>query len=259
MTPSNAPNPTSGPALRGQTSNSSEYKPNWNVIVPIALISAVVLLVCLPVSALLIVNSTDCCLADGPEKIITFWASMIAGFLTLFGMLVTAVFIITAFRVDATARDKARSAARKEVWTYIEHYHSNLAEQIQVLEGVVEEMKADVTASGESAKQAFTEARNEVGKERDQASAAITRARNETTNAASEAQRTIDEARNQAEAAGDEAQAAIRSASQEVERQRDETIRVFDSARQGVEDAARAARDRIDRAEDPPQGGGGSD
>ena len=248
MTPSEAPDPTSVPAQQGENSNPPEYRPNWKVIVPIVLISAVVLLVCLPVCALLIVNSTGCCLANGPEKMITFWASMIAGFLALFGMLVTGVFVITSLRVEATARAMAQLEAREEMWKYIKRYHAELIENLETL-------SREVTEGGEDAKSAIANATAEVKAEQDQASAAIIRVRNETTNAADEAQREIGGARAQTTAAANETQAAIRNAGQEVERQRDETNQAIDSARQEVETAARTARDRIDRAGEPPQGG----
>ena len=249
MTTSEVPDQTGAPEQQGESSNPPEYKPNWKVIVPIVLISAAVLLVCLPICALLIVNSTGCCL-NGPENVVTFWASMMAGFLALFGMLVTGVFVITSLRVEATARAQAQIEARKEVWTYIEHYHSKLAGEIKVLEGLVQKMKAEVTASGENAKQAFTEARNEVGREKDQASAAITLARNETTNAANEAQRAIDGARERIATVANDAQGRIDGA-------RDEAIGAIDSARQEVEDAAREVQERAGRATGGPTQEGG--
>lgn len=114
-------------SLTDHVANLSQDGPkiNWIVIVPVTLISAVVLLVGLPLGAVLIVNYSGCCLANGTEQVVTFWAAMIAGFLALFGMVVTGVFVITAFRVDATARAKAQLSAREEVWTYIEQYRDN--------------------------------------------------------------------------------------------------------------------------------------
>ena len=57
----------------------------------------------LPLGAVFIVNSSGCCFANGPEGVVTFWAALTAGFLALFGMLITGVFIITAFKVDDKA------------------------------------------------------------------------------------------------------------------------------------------------------------
>ena len=271
-------------ALQGQTSSSSEYKPNWKVIVPVVLISAVVLLVCLPVGALLIVNSTGCCLANSQENVITFWAAMIAGFLALFAMIITGVFIITAFRVEATARAEAQIAAGKEVWKYIENYRDKLYEELHELaelaprvKKAAEKAQEDVEAHQREAITAIAQAQNQAASAADeaqrviggaqeeainaarQAQEAIGRARAETTNVAEEAQRKIGEARRQTVDAANDAQEVIVGVREEVERQRTEAISAIDNAREEVEAAARAARDRIDRAGDAPEDEGGSD
>ena len=248
-------------------------KLNWTVIVPVALISAVVLLVGLPIGAVLIVSSSGCCLANGPENIVTFWASMTAGFLALFGMVVTAVFIITAFRVDATARAKAQLAARDEVWKYIEQYKAKLAKDLEDLETLVKK----VQSCGEGAKKDIAKVQEEVNDQKDQAIRAITVAQTETTNAADGAKKAIGEARDQIvnaarEAQGvisgasdqtmavaHEAQEAMSSARQQVERQRDEAIPVIDSARQEAEAAARVVQERARTTGDPTDTEGGQE
>lgn len=266
MTSSKAPEPASAPMLRSQTSNPQEYKPNWKVIVPIVLISAVVLLVFLPVCALLIVNSTGCCLADGTEKIITFWASMVAGFLALFGMLVTGVFVITSLRVEATARVEAQLAARKEMWTYLKQYHEKFYDDLNELKELAQE-----------AEQTIAEAQEMVEARQREASAAIIHAQSETTHAADEAQGVIAGVRDQTTEVARQAQEAIggalgrtTDAAAEAQRTigevREQTIgtandaqEAIDNAQQEVQAAAQAARDRIDRAGGAPEGEGGSD
>ena len=247
-TPTKDPRPSGPPTLQCQTSNPPEYKPNWKVIVPVALISAAVLLVCLPVGALLIVNSTGCCTVNGPENVVTFWATMIAGFLALFGMLITGVFVITSLRVEATARAQAQIEAREEVWKYIRRYQSELVEQITAL---VSEMQKE----GEEAKGEITAAREEVTAQQSGASRAIASAQREITSTAAEARRAIAGARNETTDAARQAQEAVngaRSQTTDAARQAQEAI---DGARQEVETAAQAARDRIDRTGDSPQGG----
>ncbi len=235
-----APDQTSAPKQQGENSNPPEYKPNWKVIVPVVLISAVILLVCLPVCALLIVNSTGCCLANGPEKMITFWASMIAGFLALFGMLVTGVFVITSLRVEATARAQAqsearttasevsRATARQAVEKFIRRRKGEMFEDL-------ERASDDAAQVAAQAEELAREAEKSKG-ELEELKGEITTLQNETINV-----RTV-----------------IDGAHQDVERRRGEAIAAIDSAQQGVETAARAARDRIDRAGEPPQGGGES-
>lgn len=273
MPPSEDPNQTTDPAGQGEAPTPPEYKPNWKVIVPIVLISAVVLLVCLPVCALLIVNSTGCCLANGPEKIITFWASMIAGFLALFGMLVTGVFVITSLRVEATARAQAQSEARMtahdvsqfvaeqttkefiqsrkgELFEALESASDEVAQRATEVAGLkrnVEELTGDVTKLQAEVTTLQNEATN--------ARTAIDGARQQTTNLANEAQRVIGGERDRITAAASGAQDAIEGARQEVMGQRDAAVGAIDSAREAVESAASEAQDRIGRAGDSPQGG----
>ena len=273
------------------SAESESSKVNWTVIVLVALISAVVLLVGLPVGAVLVINSTGCCLVNSPENVITFWASMIAGFLALFAMIITGVFIITAFRVEATARAEARIAAGKEVWKYIEQYRNKLFKELRELEELapkvkevgeetiraMAEIQKDVEAHQREAVTAIAHAQSQAASAADEAQRAIGRAqegainaarqaqeaiggaRAETTNAAEEAQRAIGEARGQTVDAANEAQRVIVGAREEVEQQRTEAVSTIDSAREEVEATARAARDRIDRAGGAPEGEGGAD
>ena len=247
MTPSEAPDQTSAPKQQGENSNPPEYKLNCKVIVPVVLISAVVLLVCLPVCALLIVNSTGCCL-NGPENVVTFWASMMAGFLALFGMLVTGVFVITSLRVEATARAQAQIAARDEVWTYIRNYRKKLSDDLCALESLVGELKK----RGERAMQALTEAQEDVETRQEEAGRAIAAARNEMTAAAHQAQDAVAKALDETTNAATEAQEAIGKAMQEVQSRRDGAIRAIDNARQEAEAAAKPEQEPADRATGGP-------
>lgn len=186
----------------------------WAVIVPAVLIAAVVLLIGLPLGAVWIVNSSGCCLTSSPEDMVTFWASMIAGFLALFGMLITGVFFITAFQVHTTARNEAQHVAQKEVRDYFPGGVQAFDEKVK------------------SAEQDITEALTKVQVRQAGASVAITREQHKTTNVAGEAQR------------------AINRAGLEVERQ----LAAINRARQEAEAAAKAVQEHADRATGgPPQ------
>ena len=268
--------PTSG----GRQSDSKstppeEYSPRWNVIVPVVLIAAILLLVGLPLGAVYIMN-LSCCLTAGPENVVTFWAAMTAGFLTLFGMIITGVFIITALRVDATARATAQVEAQNEVWTYVDRYEERLAQDLSKLKTFAKETAEKVTECGENAKQdiearrkrasdaivaaqnAMTDAAREaqaaiaraledVETQQEEASSAIAAARDATSNAASQAQEGIATALEETASAATEAQEAMGRAAQEVDRQHDEAIRAIADARQRAEVAAREVRERADR------------
>lgn len=266
MTPSEDPNQTIDPARRGGVPIPPDYKPNWKVIVPIVLISAVVLLVCLPVCALLIVNSSGCCLANGPEKIITFWASMIAGFLALFGMLVTGVFVITSLRVEATAQVQARSEAQKMAVkvsqdearritvTFLQEHKGEMFETLERASDDVAQVNARVSGVKEDVEKFKGEVTAMQG-EAAEARTAFEEARRQTTNLVSETEQAINRARAHIATVANEAQGAIDGASQQVAEQRDDAIGAISDAREAVETAANEARDRINRAGDSPQGG----
>ena len=256
-------------------SNDSKYRwLFWTlmvfIIVPIVAAAAVILLVGLPLGTVWIMNSSNCCLADGPENMLTFWASMMAGFLALFGMVVTAVFIITAFRIDATARDKAQIAARDEVWTYIRNYRKKLNEDLCNLESLVGELTEDVKKCAGEAKDAFSEAQKDVEKEQRaaitaiakaledvqaqqrEASTAILGARDATTNAATQAQEGIAKALEDVETRQRDASSTIvaaRDATTDAASQAQEAI---NRARQEAEAAAREMRERADRGPEGP-------
>ena len=224
---------------------------NWKgillavLVALVVIVAAVVLLLGLPLGAVWIMNTSNCCFAEGAENTITFWAALIAGFLALFGMLITGVFIITAFKVDASARvvaeDVSRRAADEAVDTYLRRYKAMLFEEI-------EKMKMCVEKHAEGAKQAITEAQRTVETLRDAASSAITSARDATTEAAAAAEREIGDADRRVEAQRDDATAAIDIARDDVEDLRGEAVGAIGKAREEVESAASAAQERINRA-----------
>lgn len=253
-------NDATGDATSGTKSTVPAHRPiPWAVVVPVVLVGAVLLLVGLPLGAVLIVSSSGCCLVSGPEYLITFWASMIAGFLALFGLVVTGVSIITAFRTDSTARAEAQHVADKAARTYLKRYKENLFEEMAAARDCVKAkgsaVVAEIQAQEDAASRAIAGARDKTTAAATEAQTAIDEARDKTTDAATKAQTAIGAARDKTTDAATEAQTAIRGAGQQVERRRGEAIGAIDSAQQGVETAAREARDRIDRAGEPPQGG----
>ena len=245
--PSASGTPAGAHRQSGTNSGSEDRVLRWNVIVPLVLIAAVVLLLGLPLGAVFIMNSS-CCLADGPENVVTFWASMTAGFLALFGMIITAVFIITAFRVDATAQAKAQVVAQEAVWNYLKNEQAELVKDLECLKALMKKVKE----CGESAQLALTKAKDDVEMQQKDANSAITAAEGATTNAAREAQEAVAKALEETTSAAKGAQEAIGKALQEVQGQHDEAIRAIGEAQQEAEDAARAVRERADQSAEGP-------
>ena len=290
-TPPEASSTSSDATSETKSTVREDLEIRWAVVVPAVLIAAAVLLVGLPLGAVLIMNSTGCCLGNGPEKIITFWASMIAGFLALFGMLLTGVFVITSLRVEATARAQAQSVAhetaskvsrdtaKQAADRFIRSHKGEMFEELERAtdgaaqvaakaeeldrgvensKGELEKLKGEVTTlqnEAMNARTAIDEAQQQTTNLANQAQLTIDGARERIDAGANEAQQAIDRARERIGTVENEAQGTIDGARQEVEGRRGEAIGAIDSARQEVETAARAARDRIDRAGDTPQGG----
>ena len=195
-----------------------EAKPleiRWRVVVPVVLIGAVVLLTALPLGTVWIVSNSGCCLGDGMEQVATFWGSLTAGFLALFGMLVTGVFIITAFRTDVTARAEARDAVAK----YIEREKEKFFEELQ-------SFQCEVKAGTEQVKDCVKK----------------------INDATATASKEIEGARKRVETAADKATKEIDTKLSDVEDQSKEATKAIGRAQERVEDAATAAHERISQA-----------
>lgn len=103
--------------------------------------AAPIMVVGLPLAAFWIVQQSGCCL-DGPVASEgNFWGSAIAGMLALFGTLITAVFIITAFRVDKNAKFEASVEAAYGVGEFLDRYKKELFKEIDSWAGQVESRK----------------------------------------------------------------------------------------------------------------------
>ena len=193
----------------------------WRVIVPIVLIGAIVLLMALPLGAVWIVSNAGCCVFDAMENVATFWGSLTAGFLALFGMLIAGVYVITTFRTDAMARAEAHNAAA----SYITHEKKGFDDDL-------EKFQREVRAGKER-----------VEREREAATYKI--------------RRDIKSVEDTAKEASD----SVVSKLQDVEDQRTDAVQKIDAARDAAEAAAEAAIERINEAArnvpptTPPEGG----
>ena len=252
----------------------------WAIVAPAVLIAAVVLLVGLPLGAVWIMNMSGCCLTGGSERVITFWASMIAGFLTLFGMLVTGVFVLTAFKNKAEAQSEARqvahevskAAAHQAAQTFLKERKGELfqelheaadevaqqAAKIKDLRNKATELEKNVSALTEATSKAqgaidaawevTSNAANAAQGAIGEAQEAIGEAREATSNAASTAQEAIGEAREATSNAASAAQEAIGEAREATSDAASAAQEAIGRARQDAEDAARAVREFSDRA-----------
>ena len=123
-------------------------------------IAAPIMLVGLPLGALAIVHLTGCCSNESVVSFFTFWGSVLAGMLALFGMLIAAVFVITALRIDKSAEAEARSAAEEAVAEFIFKYKEELVKQIDKWMAKVNSHKRNTIAYMDEVKDAAESAIN---------------------------------------------------------------------------------------------------
>ena len=231
----------------------------WRLVSFVA-IAAVVLLVGLPIGAVLIVNLSGCCFANGPENVTTFWASMIAGFLTLFGMVVTGVFVLTSFKVEKTAIAEAQVVAGKEALAFLKRHKKKLFKELERTVDEVKQKAADeskelcrVAAEVQQAiKQKQSEAIDQITKASDGTKEAvrsaqdfIAKAQDETIREGRSARESIAGALDETTKAANGARAAIESAQKEVEQQRNDSVQAINRAQEDAEAAARSVREQL--------------
>lgn len=187
----------------------------WGAVVPIVLIGAIVLLMGLPLAAVWIVSNSSCCISDGMVNVTTFWASLTAGFLALFGLVITGVFVITSFRTDATARAEASNA----VATYIQLNKETFFEELRKFQKELADGTEQVKTCAKEVKEKTKVASEQIERDR----------------------KTVEDLAN-------DAKQSIGKALNGVEEQRVEAMGEIEAARRAVEEAAATARDRIDQA-----------
>lgn len=177
-------------------------------------IAAPIMLVGLPLGALYIVHTSECCTNESVEQLISFWGSVLTGMLALFGVMVTAVFVITSFRIDKSARDEAAVEAADAAGNFFVKYKKALIERIDEWLCEVKSKKAEAKAEIAAAKDAAIE--------------------------------DIDAAKSAAEAAGETAIAEIAEVRDNVVRNGDQAATAIGQAINDVNGRKAAAIERID-------------
>ena len=158
----------------GTRSGSSEQWLNLRQSLPIGafwIVVAVIVLVSLPLGALLVTQGSDCCHPDTLPDLITFWGAVLAGMLALFGLLISGIYIFTAFKIDTGAKTEAREAAtktakktapkeaRKAAGKFYEKYRKN---ELKKLRDVVEEITERARERSESVNEILDKAERET-------------------------------------------------------------------------------------------------
>ena len=196
--------------LKESRSNETGEFPLAAVFIRFA-IAAPFLLVGLPLVALAIVQFSGCCTSQSTAGFLTFWGSLFAGMLALFGVLIAAVFVISAFRIDKSAKAEAQMAAEDAVAKFIVKYKEELLGRVDTWLSEVELAKKVAIESIDTAKIAAESKSETAVTEIEKAQSDVEQRAKQTTDAMGKAARDVEKAKT-------DAVEQMESAATEVER-----------------------------------------
>ena len=228
-------------------------------------IIAPIMLVGLPLGALGIVHYTKCCTNESVASFFTFWGSVLGGMLALFGILIAAVFVITALRIDKSAKVEAQTAAVKAVGQFMLKYKREFLKQtdrwLRKLRKVKDKAVASIETAREAAESNIETAKLAAESRSKAAIAEIEKAQGGVDKKAQQATEAMDQAvrgvENEKTAAVERIGAKVAEFERSVGQTVEEARARVDAAVADVERAAAEARARIEgqQGRDPSSGG----
>ena len=106
--------------------------PNYTKLMAWAVCVGLLTLVALPLGSLWISSNYFCCFDnDSLQNQLTFWAAMLGGFLALFGIVISGLFVVFALRIDHGAAMEASRYAVKAAIEFIEFDPERLLEKFE--------------------------------------------------------------------------------------------------------------------------------
>ena len=101
--------------------------PKYTTVMAWAVCVGLLTLVVLPLGSLWISSNYFCCFDnDSLQNQLTFWAAMLGGFLALFGIVISGLFVVFALRIDYGAKLEASRHAVKAAIEFIKIDHKKL-------------------------------------------------------------------------------------------------------------------------------------
>ena len=96
-----------------------QEKPKYTTLMAVTVCVGIITLIALPLGAVWISSNSDCCFNDSLSNQLTFWAAMLAGFIALFGIVISGLFVVFAMRIDYGATLEAVKNTMKIVMEFI--------------------------------------------------------------------------------------------------------------------------------------------
>lgn len=208
-------------------------------------IAAPIMLVGLPLATFWIVQQSGCCVIASGESADNFWGSLLTGMVALFGTLITAVFVISAFRIDNNAKAEARIAAGSSVGEFLDRYRAELFQEIDRWAG-------QVVSKKNNAVRRMDASIADVESKKDDAVTRIDAATDAAESASNTTLANIEEARQNVVQRGEEAVETINAETSNVTNARTTAVERIEAEVAEVGRVAAEARARIE-AEGPDQ------
>lgn len=110
----------------------------------------------------------DCCFDDSLSDLMTFWGAVLAGMLAMFGLLISGIYVFTAFKIDIGAKKAARDeawetaerlvpeAAQRAAGAFYEKYRKR---ELANLKSILDEHLDRISENSKSVDEALGEAR----------------------------------------------------------------------------------------------------
>lgn len=132
-----------------------QEKPKYTTLMAVTVCVGIVTLVALPLGTVWISSNSDCCFNGSLPNQLTFWAAMLAGFIALFGIVISGLFVVFAIRIDHGATLEAAGHAMKAVIKFIDFDPQNIVkkfvERVAEFESSISATEREVKAAGKNA------------------------------------------------------------------------------------------------------------
>ena len=202
---------------------------NYLAIAAAILGTGILVLVILPLGAYWIASSTNCCFTDSTSNLLTFWAAILGGFIALFGMVISGLFVVIQIRIDNASKSEATRAVNEVLGEYlqvnedtiIENFRTMVEASEKLIEGAVKETKQ----KAKSAQEEIAETTSNVKEASERAVADIAKYSSQVEQAQNRAVRQIQQAGAQVGDARNGAASRISELVAEVEQERNEALR----------------------------------
>ena len=207
-----------------------ELRPlNYSTVMVATLGTGVLTLVILPLGAFWIASSTDCCFTDSSSNLLSFWAAILGGFIALFGMVISGLFVAISFRIDSAAKSEAIKAANEILGAYLQANEGKVVENFRTIVRISEKRIGDSVKETEQkakdAQEKIAETTSNVEEAGKKAIVDIAKFTAQVEQAQKRTEKQIQQAAAQVEDARNGAASQISALVAEVEQERNEALR----------------------------------